>query len=124
MQLKGPYTVKEKVNKYDYRVDVNGTERIYHADLLRKYIDRDNSMAGAAIELEIANLGQQVCVSVIEEKEYSDGDPSEFKDEDEISVDSYMKGKADLGIEVPRIEPKESVEDVKINPALGPKQRE
>lgn len=40
MQLKGPYVIKEKINKYDYRIDVNGKEKIYHANLLRRYLER------------------------------------------------------------------------------------
>ena len=29
MQLKGPYVIKEKINKFGYRIDVNGKERVY-----------------------------------------------------------------------------------------------
>lgn len=41
MQFKGPYIVKAKLNRFDYRVEVNGREKIYHANLLKRYIDRE-----------------------------------------------------------------------------------
>ena len=33
MQLKGPYTIKEKVIRFGYKIDVEGKERMYHANL-------------------------------------------------------------------------------------------
>ena len=31
VQLKGPYVVKEKMSKFDYRINANGKERGFHA---------------------------------------------------------------------------------------------
>ncbi|XP_078492084.1 uncharacterized protein LOC144747728 [Ciona intestinalis] len=41
MQWKGPYKVKGKVGMNDYRVDVNGKVKLYHINLLKKYITRN-----------------------------------------------------------------------------------
>ena len=40
LQWKGPFKVTHKVGKHDYRVDQNGKIKIYHANLLRKYVER------------------------------------------------------------------------------------
>ena len=65
-----------------------------------------------------------MCVSVIEETEYFDQVVSEQTGEEERNIDSYMKGKINLGIEQPRLEPKESIEDVHINPDLSHEKQE
>ena len=81
MQLKGPYVIKEKINRFDYRIDVNGKERVYHANLLRMYIERgkescDNAL-DAAITAGLAEFAEQVCVSVIEETDLYEVEHSE-----------------------------------------------
>lgn len=40
MTWKGPYIVTDKVNDYDYKVNVGDTERLYHANILKKYVER------------------------------------------------------------------------------------
>ena len=40
LQWKGPFKVTHKVGKHDYRVDQNGKIKIYHANMLRKYVER------------------------------------------------------------------------------------
>ena len=44
MQWKGPFQVLERVNKHDYRIDVNGKPRLFHINMLKTYRDRDESM--------------------------------------------------------------------------------
>lgn len=38
---KGPYTIVEKVNAFDYRIQVGRNVRVYHVNLLREYHERD-----------------------------------------------------------------------------------
>ena len=38
MQWKGPYRVKEKLGRCDYRLDVDGKIKPFHANLLKKYV--------------------------------------------------------------------------------------
>ena len=40
MQWKGPYPVEEKVGICDYRVNVNGRLKMYHSNLLKEYVAR------------------------------------------------------------------------------------
>ena len=41
MTWKGPYVITDKVNDFDCRVDVEGTEKLYHVNVLKKYIERE-----------------------------------------------------------------------------------
>ncbi len=41
LQWKGPYEVVEVLNRMDYKVKVDGKDKIYHANLLKLYIPRD-----------------------------------------------------------------------------------
>lgn len=131
MQLKGPYVIKEKINKFDYKIDVNGKEKIYHANLLRRYLEREDDKADENVKdnLEegiVASFVEQVCVSVVEESEYQNIEELSKADmtEPEYEPDSYIKGQAELVIELPRLEPKETVDDIKINPELNKTQKE
>ena len=45
MQWKGPFEVSAVVGLNDYKVRVKDKERVYHANRLRKYFDREDSVA-------------------------------------------------------------------------------
>ena len=139
MQLKGPYTIKKKVNRFDYKIDVEGKERFYHANLLRKYIERESetgekgktgfeesvtretvktgfeeSDTNEEVEADTDTEGdvEQVCVAVIDEEECDDTSQGAGSSEKEMHqnshLDSYLRGKTDLSIELPRLESKET----------------
>ena len=131
MQLKGPYVIKEKINKFDYRIDVSGKERVYHANLLRRYIERGKESCDNALDAEItaglAEFAEQICVSVIEETDLYGADHSETNVKEDMptnSLDSYIEGKISLDISLPWLQPTETVEDVQINPELSPEKKE
>ena len=42
LQWKVPYEVVEIVNRMDYRVDVDGVVGMYHATILKQYVERKN----------------------------------------------------------------------------------
>ena len=42
VQWQGPYEVTKRVAKNDYVIDRDGKDKIYHANLLKKYIERQN----------------------------------------------------------------------------------
>ena len=53
MQWKGPYEVSAVVGLNDYKVKVKGKERVYHANLLKKYFERDEpAVSAVAVEVE------------------------------------------------------------------------
>ena len=43
LQWKGPYEVVEVLNRMDYKVDADGRKKVFHANLLKLYIPRDDS---------------------------------------------------------------------------------
>ncbi|CAG2250028.1 unnamed protein product [Mytilus edulis] len=40
MQWKGPFTITEKFGKVDYRIQMNGKIKTFHANLLKRYVER------------------------------------------------------------------------------------
>ena len=57
MQWKGPFEVSAVVGLNDYKVRVKGKERVYHANLLKKYFEREDSVSVGAVALEVnANI--------------------------------------------------------------------
>ncbi|KAK3888857.1 hypothetical protein Pcinc_007123 [Petrolisthes cinctipes] len=61
-EWQGPYEVVEKRNRMDYVIDQDGKRRIYHANLLRRYIDRGEDV-------------DQVSIAVVEEDDQDEGLP-------------------------------------------------
>ena len=53
MQWKGPFEVSAVVGLNDYQVRVKGKERVYHANLLKKYFEREDSVSVGAVAVEV-----------------------------------------------------------------------
>jgi len=49
MQWKGPFEVSSVVGLSDYKVKVKGKDKVYHANLLKKYFERENSVPVGAV---------------------------------------------------------------------------
>ncbi|KAL8618408.1 hypothetical protein ACOMHN_050176 [Nucella lapillus] len=52
MHWKGPFDITEKVSHQDYRIDVNGKQKLFHANLLRKYTQRESPPATLAAVID------------------------------------------------------------------------
>ncbi|KAL8598501.1 hypothetical protein ACOMHN_051289 [Nucella lapillus] len=52
MHWKGPFDITEKVSHQDYRIDVNGKQKLFHANLLRKYTRRESQPATLAAVID------------------------------------------------------------------------
>ena len=116
LQWKGPFRVLEKVGNVDYRLDLNGKPKMFHANLLKKYIVRPgNQKTEEPAKAEtIGNSLECASVSIIECE-----DPlSEF----ELGSDEFMTDNEDV-IALPPLKPQEAVADVKISSNLDPEQR-
>ena len=50
MQWKGPFEVSSVAGLNDYKVKVKGKEKVYHANLLKKYFEREET----TVEGEVA----------------------------------------------------------------------
>ena len=73
MQWKGPYRVKEKLGRCDYRLDVDGKIKPFHANLLKKYVSRDRADTSGSIDVSNVRENAQglidvVCIGVVEEE--------------------------------------------------------
>ena len=95
LQWKGPFVVTEAVNRCDYKINSGGKSRIYHANLLKQYVERKDD------ERDVAAL------AVIEPGEETD----EAVDDENL-------------LELHATEAMETYRDVRINPNLTKDQRE
>ena len=101
MQWKGPFKVEHVVAVNDYKVNVDGKVKTYHANLLKKYYRRDTKpeQVGASV-IHIA------CAAVVESSEV---DPDGVVDDEALLELGYAGGK-------------ENHTDVKVNPNLEQEQ--
>ena len=53
MQWKGPFEVSAVVGLDDYKVKVKGKEGVYHANLLKKYFERKDSVPIGAVAVGV-----------------------------------------------------------------------
>ena len=100
MQWKGPFEVSAVVGLDDYKVRVKGKDRVYHANLLKKYSEREDSVSVGAVAIEV-NDNKHV------ESEVDEADPVESIDF--LEIGGYVA--------------KESVNDVAIGDNLSHEQR-
>ncbi|KAK3093838.1 hypothetical protein FSP39_020798 [Pinctada imbricata] len=104
MQWKGPYEVTEKVGASDYKVKVNGKEKLLHANLLKKYIPRD-----IVSPCNEAGLMHQVCASIMDT---SDDDHDRYQGIKEADIIQY-----------PEAEAKETIRDIQMGEELNTGER-
>ena len=76
MQLKGPYEIVE-VCKNDYKIDIQGSVRLYHANMLKKYYQRPVNRTLTALAQEPKQQAKKREQNRTKQKlERSDGDTS------------------------------------------------
>ena len=103
MQWKGPLEVSAVVDLNDYKVKVKGIGRVYHANLLKKYFEREDSVPVGAVAVKVnANICENEHVE--SEVEVDPVDSIDF-----LEIGGYVA--------------KESVNDVAIGDKLSHKQR-
>ena len=54
MQWKDPLEVSAVVGLNDYKVKVKGKERVYHANLLKKYFEQEDSVPVGAVAVKVS----------------------------------------------------------------------
>ena len=105
MQWKGPFQIVWKVARHDYRLHVNGNEKTYHANLLKKYVSRSTPEPmvphGNASSEEPNAVAQHLTV-----------------------IDDHTSDDGSVEIVLPAIESSEGVDDVEIAPNLEEERRE
>ena len=69
---KGPYTVVERVNSFDYKIKVGKMTRMYHINLLREYHERDKMLQQEPV-LEEEEEDEHVAI-VVEDIEDTEND--------------------------------------------------
>ena len=118
LQWRGPYKVTRVLNRMDYEIDVNGHAKIYHTNLLKECVEREDSDdAGNGHTIEENETGNSdtggddddgiaafAKIAVINE--------SDFDDSNEEALLSF-----------PETDQNETIEDVHINPRLDSTQQ-
>ena len=77
MQWKDPFEVSAVVGLNDYKNCVKGRERVYHANLLKKYFEREDSVPVRAVALEV---NANICENEHVKSEVHEVDPVESTD--------------------------------------------
>ena len=104
IQWKGPFEVSAIVGLNDYNMCVKGKERVYHANLLKRYFEREDSVSVGAVAVE---TNANICKSGHVKSEGEEVDPVDSIDF--LEIGGYVA--------------KESVNDVAIGDNLSLEQR-
>ena len=119
MQWQGPYKVVDKIGRCDYRIEVKGKVKPFHANLLKKYVSRVEAGAvtiqakvSSIFEVEAQGLCEMAFAGIID---------SSIDEDAEIGEGSSVND--DELLEVPDFKGNECIEDVKVNPELSEKQK-
>ena len=101
MHCKGPLSIVEKISDLDYRIDMRGKLKMFHVNMLKLYVEREQT--NVCVTAPDHKVGFVATVSVID-----------LENEDTDDVDNY---ESEL-IETPVAVAKETLRDVHINEAL------
>ncbi len=100
---KGPFLIKERVNDMDYRVDLGHKTRMFHANLLKLYVERETNALQPQVDGSFCDMAGS---AVVELEKEEDGAVSDL---DLLSLPNSMQ--------------KETYRDVKIGDNLTDGQR-
>ena len=104
MQWKGPFEVSSVVGLNDYKVKVKGKEKVYHANLLKKYFEREETTAEGAVAGGVGASRVDDAVDCAAKADKAEGENVDF-----LELGGYVA--------------KESIEDVETGPNLTDEQR-
>ena len=102
MQWKGPYEVSAVVGTNDYKVKAKDKLKVYHANLLKKYIEREEELEEAAAAIAEGLVTNVPCTGEVSKIEVP---PDTDDDGDFLEIGRYVA--------------KESIADVKTGPGLN-----
>ena len=104
MQWKGAFEVSSVVGLNDYKVKVKGKEKVYHANVLKKYFEREETTVEGAVAGGVGATCIDDAVDCAAKDDEVEGESVDF-----LELGGYVA--------------KESIEDVKTGPNLTDVQR-
>ncbi|RUS72103.1 hypothetical protein EGW08_020129 [Elysia chlorotica] len=91
VQWKGPYDIIKSVGLNDYKVKINGKEKTLHANLLKRYLSRNDETCSTVLDVSSHirdDLNVPSCVAVVEDYDYdADNDQNNPADDEQGSED-------------------------------------
>ncbi|XP_062607411.1 uncharacterized protein LOC134269206 [Saccostrea cucullata] len=102
MQWKGPFEIVKKLGKVDYRIDMNGKIKTFHANMLKLYFDRKE----CCVDAGILGVASAAMVDVEEDDSVDDSDlidstlptskekSSDVKVSDELTISEHEQVKS------------------------------
>ena len=70
MHWRGPYEVVKRVARNNYKLMVNGKEKTYHANLLKRYVERDDEDSSREVSAQVDQVG---AIHIVDEDDGIDG---------------------------------------------------
>ena len=104
MQWKGPFEVSSLVGLNDYKVKVKDKEKVYHANLLKTYFEREETIVEGAVVVGAGATSIDDAVDCATKVDEAEGEEVDF-----LELGGYVA--------------KESIEDVTTGPKLTDEQR-
>ena len=115
--MEGTVQVERKLGRCDYRLDVDGKIKPFHANLLKKYVSRDRADTSGSIDVSNVRQNAQGLIDVVsigvveEETELLEGTEEDCQNCREKGI-----------VTIPELKGKETVTDVKISKDLSKEQ--
>ena len=113
MQWKGPYRIVDKPNKVDYKIDMNGKTRTFHANLLKLYVERkepDQQAHG------------QISAITVQPPQISDDFQGSLSLVSSVVIDCSVEDHGEIS-DLPELKPTEGPSHVDISSDLLPEQQ-
>lgn len=105
LHWKGPYRVTEVVNKLDYRIEIEGKVKTFHANMLKQYCERNT-------ETDVGVLDKVSAAAIVED------DQEGYDRVEESKYDDYSRGVSEILL-CPVKVGTETYQDVEVSPELS-----
>lgn len=111
MQWKGPFDVVERLNGHNYRIQLPGRVRLFHANMLKRYTERVCAMCAAAemtgaavVEYEEEDHGSLINYATEQQETYRDVKVNpELSEEQQHQVRELIVEFKDIFTDVPKV---------------------
>ena len=72
LQWKGPYEIIKVINKMDYKISIKGKTKIYHANLLKRYLERQDADQVQTVGIAVIEAENQAEEGAVDDEQLLD----------------------------------------------------
>ena len=120
MQWRGPYNIVSRVGTCNYRINLDGKEKTFHANMMKLYVTRQGQVSSTAMNKPVPGTSKESCQSTVDEQPCSS---SSSKGCSFVLAAAAVVHEDDTSDSIPTFDPSPHKKSFDINPDLKADQK-